>query len=157
MGANLSRKDPAEQIVTQMLPEGTAGAATGTILGVPVNIRVRFSLTSTATANLSWVNPEPGTVLASVGYMVVGSAGTGTCDIGRGNDGTGSAANWVTGGTLSAGLHIDEPQLGVVPQWLAVGPGNTGTNNSIVGRITDSVASTMGGCFALITYYRTGT
>ena len=153
----LSRGDPAEQIVTQMLPEGTAGAASGTILGIPVNIRVAFSLTSTATANVSWINPEPGTVMASVAYHVQGAAGTGTINVGRGSDGTGSAANWVAGGTLSAGLHADEPGLGVIPQWLAIGPGGTGTNNSIVGQIGDTTASTMGGCFAIITYYRTGT
>ena len=153
----LSRGDPAEQIVTQMLPEGTAGAASGTILGIPVNIRVAFSLTSTATANVSWINPEPGTVMASVAYLVNGATGTGTINVGRSSDGTGSAANWVSGGTLTGGLHSDEPGLGVVSQWLAIGPGGTGTNNSIVGQIGDTTASTMGGCFAIITYFRAGT
>ena len=153
----LSRGDPAEQIVTQMLPEGTAGAASGTILGIPVNIRVAFSLTSTATANVSWINPEPGTVMANVGYMVVGATGTGTIHIGRSSNGTGSASNWAEGGTLTGGAHNDEPGFGVISRWLAIGPGGTGTNNSIVGQIGDTTASTMGGCFALITFYRTGT
>lgn len=153
----LTRGDPAEQIVTQMLPEGTAGAASGTIAGVHVTVRVAFSLTSTANANLSWINPEPGTVLASVAYMVIGATGTGTVNIGRNSDGTGAGTNWVLGGTLTAGLHADEPGLGVISRWLAIGPGGTGTNNSIVGQIGDTTASTMGGCFALITFYRTGT
>lgn len=156
MAGNLSRRDPAEQIVTQMLPEGTAGAATGTILGPVMAIRVRFSTTSTANANVSWINPEPGTVMANVMYHVTGSAGTGTINIGRSSDGTGSANNWVAGGTLTAGIHDDEPALGVVSQWLAIGPGGTGTNNSIVGELGDTTTSTMGGCFAVIRYYRLG-
>ena len=156
MGGNLSRRDPAEQIVTQMLPEGTAGAATGSIVGPVMAIRIPFSLTSTATANVSWINPEAGTVLANVAYMVVGTAGTGSVNIGRSSNGTGSASNWVTSGTLTAGLHDDDPIGGIISQWLAIGPGGTGTNNSVVGQLSDSAASTMDGCFVVIRYYRVG-
>lgn len=147
---------PAEEVVKHLLPAGTAGNATGTIVGVPVAVRVAFSLTSTATANLSWINPEAGTVLAYVNYMVSGTDGTGSINIGRSSDGTGSASNWATNSTLTAGLHEDVPADGVVAQWLAIGPGGTGTNNSIVGQLSDSVASTMDACFALIRYIRVG-
>ena len=147
---------PAEEIITHMLPAGTSGNASGTVAGVVVNVRVSFSLTSTATANLRWVNPEAGTVMANVMYHVTGPAGTGTIDIGRSSNGTGSASNWVTTATLGTGAHDDEPLGGIVSQWLALGPGGTGTNNSIVGQISDGVVSTMGGCFAIIRYYRIG-
>ena len=152
----LVKGSPAEEIITHMLPAGTSGNATGTVAGVVVAVRVSFSLTSTATANLKWVNPENGTVMACVSYVVVGSAGTGTIDIGRSTNGTGSASNWVTTATLGAGVHDDEPMGGVVTQWLALGPGATGTNNSIVGQISDGTVSTMNGCFAMIRYYRLG-
>ena len=147
---------PAEEIITHMLPAGTSGNASGTVAGVVVAVRVTLSLTSTATANLRWVNPEAGTVLANVMYHVSGVAGTGTIHIGRSSDGTGSASQWANGGTLAAGLHDDEPLGGVVSQWLALGPGGTGTNNSIVGQMNDGAASTMGGCFAVVRYYRVG-
>ncbi len=157
MPGTLTRAMPTNEIVLGLLPLGTGGAATGTTVGVPVVVRVAFNLASTATANVSWVNPEYGTVLAKVSYAVAGAAGTGTVHIGRSSDGTGSASQWVSGGTLSAGVHDDEPGNGVIPQWLALGPGNLGTNNSVVGQLNDGVASTMGGCFALITYQLVGT
>ena len=156
MAGNLSRRDPAEQIVTQMLPEGTAGAATGSILGPVMAIRVPFSLTSTATANVSWINPEASTVMVNIVYFVNGDAGTGTVDIGRSDDGTGSGTNWVNAGTLTAGIHEDDPIGGIISQWLPVGPGGTGTNNSVVGRLSDGVASTMGACYVVIRYFRSG-
>ena len=154
MGGNLSRRDPAEQIVTQMLPEGTAGAATGSILGPVMAIRVPFSLTSTATANARWVNPEPGTLMVHVSYHVSLPEGTGQINIGRSNFGTGSGTHWVNGGTLTWGAHTDEPINGVMNNWIAVG--NDGTGDSVVGQLSDGAASTMGGCFMVIRYYRIG-
>ena len=152
----LVKGSPAEEIITHMLPAGTSGNASGTVAGVIVAVRVNFSLTSTATANLKWVNPESGTVMANVSYVITAPAGTGTIDIGRSTAGTGSASDWVTAGTLGTGAHDDEPMGGVVSKWLAIGPGHSGTNNSIVGQISDTVSSTMGGCFAMIRYYRLG-
>lgn len=153
----LNRTNPAEETVKHILPAGTAGAATGSITGIPVTIRVPFSLTSTATANMVWINPEVSTVLASVSYIVTGTTdGTGVIYIGRSANGTGSASNWANGSTLTAGLHDDAPADNLIAQWLTIGPGGSGTNNSIVGQLSDGVASTMGGCVAIIRYLRIG-
>ena len=153
----LLRTSPAEEVVKHILPLGTAGNAAGTVVGIPVAVRVAFSLTSTATANMVWINPEASTVLAYVNYIVTGTTdGTGVIYIGRSTNGTGSASNWANGSTLTAGLHEDAPGDGVIAQWLAVGPGATGTNNSIVGQLSDGVASTMDGCVAIIRYLRIG-
>ena len=162
MAGTLKRTDPVGLLVRNMLPAGTAGAATAVIM--PYNVvRVNVSRTSTATSNLSWVNPESCTIVARVSYVVQGSAGTGTIDIGRSDDGTGSGVNWFTAGTLTAGVQIKRTFFGtaaasfgsgaVALEWLILGPGGTGTANSIVGRLADTTTSTMGTLQAIIEYY----
>ena len=152
----LIKGSPAEEIVAHMLPAGTSGNATGTVAGAIMVVRVSLSVTSTATANLKWVNPEASTVMANLSYFVVGTAGTGTISIGRSSDGTGTGTQWASTGTLAAGPHDDEPMNGVVSQWLPIGPGATGTNNSIVGQLSDGTVSTMGGIYAIVRYYNLG-
>lgn len=112
--------------------------------------RIAANVTSTANANVAFVNPEGGTVAATVRYYVLGSAGTGTINIGRSSDGTGSASDIATAGTLAAGIW--EPvgsQDGIL-----LGPGGTGTNNSIVAEMNDTETSTMGTLIVEITYAR---
>ena len=147
---------PEGEQLKQLFPAGTAGAASGTIIGVPVVVSVALDATSTATGNFKWINPENGTVAAGFHYILTGAAGTGNLNVGRSSDGTGSNNQWVATGTLTAGIHADEPLNGVVPQLLLLGPGGTGTNNSIVGQLNVS-QSTMGPCIGFVTYYRIGT
>ncbi len=154
---NILLSAPEGEQLKQLLPAGTAGAASGTILGMPVVVRVAFSLTSTATANFKWINPEAGTVAAAFHYIVQGTAGTGTINVGRTSDGTGSGTNLVDSGTLASGIHRDEPLNGVTGTLMLLGPGGSGTNNSIVGQVTDTVTSTMGGLVGFVTYHRIGT
>lgn len=160
--ATLKRADPAGLIVKNLLPAGTAGTASAVVVPYHV-VRVAVSRTSTATANLNWINPEDGTIVARVSYTVQGAAGTGTIDIGRSSDGTGSGVQWFTAGTLTAGHHIKRTFQGTVAasfgagivadEYLVLGPGGTGTNNSIVGRLADTTTSTMGTLNAVIEYF----
>ena len=110
--------------------------------------RIAANVTSTANANVAWINPEGGTVCARVRYYVTGSAGTGTINIGRSSDGTGSASGIATAGTLAAG--IQEPAG--ITDGILLGPGGTGTNNSIVAEMSDTPTSTMGALTVEITY-----
>ena len=119
--------------------------------------RIAANLTSTANANVAWVNPEGGTVVATVRYFVTGLAGTGSLWIGVSNDGTGSASGIFASGTLTAGVHIrPDPAsatAGVIAtQTVLLGPGGTGTSNSIVAQLDDTATSTMGTLIVEIEY-----
>ena len=146
----LKRTDPIGVSVRSMTPVGTGGGAGFT---APMKTYVQtLSSTSTANANFSWVNPEAGTVAASFSYIVTGLAGTGTLDAGRADDGAGAANTHINGGTLTLGIHTRKTfhgtvdasgTIGVVDaEWVLVGPGGTGTNNSIVAGVTDGLVST---------------
>lgn len=121
--------------------------------------RLKLDNVSTANANLSFVNPENGTIAAIVRYFVTGSAGTGLVWIGRSDDGTGSASGIIASGTLTAGIHIrPDPASAtagaVATDAVLLGPGGTGTNNSIVGQLDDTTTSTMGTLIVEISYSR---
>lgn len=139
------------QRVYQQLPQSAPGN--------PAIRRIAASLTSTANANIAWINPEGGTVAATVSYYIMGSAGTGSLWIGASDDGTGSASGIFASGTLTAGVHIrPDPasaSAGVIAtQTVLLGPGGTGTNNSIVAQLDDTTTSTMGTLIVEIIYHR---
>ena len=146
----IKRTDPIGVTVRAHTPVGTGG---GSGITTPMKTyRQTVSSTSSADANFSWVNPEAGTVAASFIYIVTGSAGTGTIDAGRSDDGTGAANGHINGGTLTLGVHTRKTFHGTVDasgtigvtdaEWVLCGPGGTGTNNSIVAGVTDGVDST---------------
>lgn len=96
-------------------------------------------------------------------YVVFTTAGTGTFDLGRGTDGTGLGSGWIDGGTLTVGVHSYGTVLGTAAasatiggvdgEWLLIGPGGTGTNNSVVMLHSDTITSTAAG-FMVVTYMR---
>ena len=151
---------PSGEIVKHaLLAAGTGGTATVIRHGAGVMVSWGVSLTSTATAVISWINPESDTIRAQFNYRVR-VAGTGTVNIGIGNDGTGSGNNIYAAGTLTAGWHSGLAGTGsfqgAISQFL-LGPGGTGTNNSIVGLLDDTPTSTMGGFRCYVTYRVVGT
>ena len=159
MAGTITRDMPSGEIVKHALvAAGTGGTATVIRHGAPVTVSFSVSLTSTATAVISWINPESDTILAQFAYRVR-TAGTGTVNVGVSSDGTGSANGMIAGGTLTAGYHIGTAGTGTVTIWPArlLGPGGTGTNNSIVGLLDDTPTSTMAGFRCYVTYYVVGT
>lgn len=119
--------------------------------------RIAANTTSVANANVAWINPLGGTVAATVSYYITGSAGTGSLWVGVSSDGTGSASGIFASGTLTAGVHIrPDPASAtagaIATQTVLVGPGGTGTNNSIVAQLDDTATSTMGTLIVEIRY-----
>jgi hypothetical protein len=152
-----NRADPTPVIV-QKGAYGSAG--TGTYSGLQ-HVRIPFNTTSTGTAAENWINPEAGTVIATVQYFF-STAGTGTIDVGIASDGTGDDNGIIDGGTLTVGVHYPQEVVGTVAasavkggedqMWFAIGPGGTGTNNTVVARHTDTVSSTASGSVHIIYY-----
>ena len=141
---------------------GGLASATGTLLGGMYTVRVPWSGTSTGTGNPNWINPESGTVIAKA-YIVITTAGTGTYNLGRGSDGTGTSAVMVSVGTLIVGVShqintgsaaMTSGTSGQTNQgWWLIGPGGTGTNNSIVARVVDTPTSTMA-MYMVVQYFK---
>ena len=158
MATSYTMDDPTGEIV-QALAYGSGG--TGSYRGI-VMARIALATTSTANAATNWINPESGTVAARA-FVVFTTAGTGTIEVGRGSDGTGSASDIILAGTMTTGLASRGADLGVVgttgsgataatrTEWLLFGPGGTGTNNSVVMKHSDTITSTAVG--ALIVQY----
>ena len=160
MAGTITRDMPTGEIVRNALTAaGTGGTAGITRRGTPLTVSFNPSMTSTATAGIAWVNPESNTIVVSqFGYRVNGSAGTGTLNIGISSDGTGSGNNVLAAGTLTAGWHSGVAGTGTysgISQFL-LGPGGTGTNNSIVGIFGDTPTSTAGTLTIYLTYYVAG-
>jgi hypothetical protein len=156
----LNRTDPSGLSVQNML-QGSGG--TGTYHGW-LSVHVPLAATSTANGATNWVNPETGTVLARA-VLYFTTAGTGTFDMGRSSDGTGNSSDMIDGGTMTVGAHYAGTVLGTVDAsstiggvnrvMFLVGPGGTGTNNSINVTHNDTTTSTaIGGL--LIEYYPIG-
>ena len=149
MAGTLTRDMPTGEIVKNALSvAGTAGTVTAQRHGPAVFVSFQPSQTSTATAGISWINPESNTILVTqVYYRVIGSAGTGTINVGISSDGTGSGNNIFAAGTLTAGIHAGLAGTGSYAGGITgflLGPGGTGTNNSIVGLYGDTPTSTAG-------------
>ena len=158
MAGTLNRVDPVALVVKHMLPSGTGGQAS--VVGRPwVTVTKVISSTNTATAALAWINPEAATVVAKVSYIINGSAGTGVAgfSVARSSDGTGSGVDFFGSGTLTAGVHVrpdaaSASNSAIATDMLLIGPGGTGTNNSVVGLLSDTATSTMGTLMVVISY-----
>lgn len=160
---SLARGDPTPVSVFNLLQ---GSGATGTYHGF-VTVHVPLATTSTANAATRWINPETGTVLAKVRAYFT-TAGTGTFDLGRGSDGTGNASDIIDGGTMTVGVHHQIGDLGVTGTtgsastlgavnqgMILVGPGGTGTNNSVNMTHSDTTTSTAVGGI-LVEYFPIG-
>ena len=146
MKTNFKLTDPTYEIVKNMVPASGSGNYRSVMV-----VQVPMNTTSQAAAATNWINPEAGTVCARP-FLLVQTAGTGTVDIGRGSDGTGTETGLIDGGTLTVGAHYAQEILGTVAAsavkggvdrlWILLGPGGTGTNNSINMTHTDTTTST---------------
>lgn len=155
-----SVKDPTAIIARSLSPEGTAGNSAASVSGI-VTVRVPLGTAGgTGDAGLvSWVNPESGTIWADVVGVHWSATGTGTIDVGVSSDGTGSGDGIINGGTmnnvggLTVGVKVNTAgtagTVGVAQGWL-LGPGGTGTNNSIVGKTAETASTARG--FAIVRY-----
>ena len=164
----ISPTAPTPEIVRYMLAgQGGRIDPTGTLLGGQYTVRVPYASANTNTGNPAWINPESGTVIAKAFFVIAGSAGTGTFQMGRGTDGTGTSATtgMINLGTLdvvgvihqvtSGSAAVTSGTAGFTNQgWWLIGPGGTGTNNSIIARVIDGVVGTMDNTFMLVTYFK---
>ena len=164
MAGTWNRGDPTGLAVKKMGPQGTGLGtitATGTLFAGFTMVRIPWSTSTVNAAGAAWINPEDGTVLARA-QLVFTTAGTGTFDMGRTDDGTGAAANIIDGGTLTVGVHSYGTVLGTAAasatvgavdgEYLLYGPGGSGTNNSIT--VTHSNASGASVGFLIVQYMR---
>jgi hypothetical protein len=149
-----TNKDPNGVIVKRLAPSGQSNDSTiqayrGESQGWKVWVG-QADPTSSSEANLSFQNPEDGNILARPSYVVV-TAGTGTVDIGVSTGGTGSAAGIFDGGALTVGKFsrftfngtvAASAVLGTVDLGAVIVGGNGSATDSIVGRVTDGIAST---------------
>ena len=158
MAGTMTRTDPSGETIKKMLPRGTAGTAGAKIVSMVV-VRTAIVGGTAGTANagmLSWINPESGSIVVNKVVASFTTAGTGTFDLGVSSDGTGSNDNLINGGTLTACV-VAAPGTTVVTgtanAW-RLGPGGTGTNNSLVAKTSEIVATIAGDWF--IQYYLGG-
>lgn len=164
MAGTWAAGNPTGLAVKRMGPLGTGFGtvtATGTLFAGKVTVRIPWSTSTANAAGAAWINPEDGTVIARA-LLVFTTAGTGTFTMGRTDDGTGSVGNLISVGTLTTGVHYYGTVLGTVAgsataggidgEWLLVGPGGTGTNNSIT--VTHSNASGSGRGYLIVEYMR---
>ena len=172
MAGTFLRGDPTPVIVRQWVSNGTGGA-TGVqrhpfvVVSIPIP-QTTVTSDGTGTAGfVSWINPEVGTILVSdvaIKWNNATATGTGTFDVGKADDGTGTAADIFDNATMnSAGLVLvsrrgrtgtEGAGTNGMAEWFALGPGGTGVGNSIVGKTTE-VTSTAKGRM-IITYVALG-
>jgi hypothetical protein len=156
--------DPNQIIGRAMTPKGTAGNS-GASVSNNVTVRVAIA-TAGSTANaglLSWVNPESGTIAVRLAGYHWSTTGTGTIDMGVSSDGTGASDNIINGGTMNnvgaltvghrTSVAGSAGTIGVAQHYL-LGPGGTGTNNSIVMKTAETASTARG--FAVIEYFVVG-
>ncbi len=160
----LARTNPVGVNVFNMIAPGTFGVSGAIHVSSPKTVRVPYS-TAGGTANagyIAWINPEPTTILVTDVISVYTTGGTGTIDMGVSDDGTGSNDDIFNAGTMSNVLYGNAAKrdhgtgtagIGTLQQsqdtWV-LGPGATGTNNSIVGKTAETATTAVG--YALITY-----
>lgn len=170
MAGTFTRTDPTPVVVHQTVGAGTLGTASAKQHGqVTVSMTIPAVTAGTAsTADVGfvkWVNPEAGTILVTDVIVYFSTTGTGTYDIGISSDGTGSNNNVIDGGTMSAlnfAVRAYRGRTGTegagtlgMQDVLRLGPGGSGTNNSIVGKTAELTSTAKGMVF--ITYIPTGT
>ena len=163
MADRLTRGMPTPEAVRNMMPAGTAGKSTARVTPLMV-VQIPLSTTGgTANADLlSWINPEPTTIHISEIRVHFTTTGTGTFDIGVSADGTGSNDEMINGGTMNSaigtamlgGVKVNTAgtagTIGVLQGW-NLGPGGTGTNNSVVGKTSETATTAVGAAY--ITYF----
>ena len=164
MAGTMQPGNPTPLNVRQMLAAGTGGA-TGVRRSpmVTVSVPIPQSIVAPGTGNgnfLSWINPEVGTIIVTSIGMYLTTTGTGTVDIGVGDDGTGSNNNIFQAGTMNTAIATPLVAIrgltgtegagsGGKATWWALGPGGTGTSNSLVGK-TNEVTSTAVGRLVIV-------
>ena len=141
----LNRTDPTP-VTVHNLTQGSG--ATGTYFNV---LSVHIPHPASAGTRLAWINPETGTVLATVFYYF-NTAGSGTVDVGVASDGTAAGSSFIDGGTMTVQVHYPGTVMGTAAasataggedlMYQLVGPGGTGTNNSITMTINEAATST---------------
>ena len=163
----IDRSNPTPVIVKNSIQAAaaTGTSATGTFFNVmAVSIPIVASASGSAQ---TWINPESGTVVAKASYVFLGATGgVGVVDIGRGSDGTGAGSSFIDGGTMALGVVYPQEVVGTVAasataggadiMWQLIGPGGSGTNNSINLTHTDGVTGTYSGGAMIIHYYPVG-
>jgi len=144
----IARTDPTPVIVHNSIQ---GSGATGTYYNLVTAV---VQMAASAGSLFAWINPETGTVLAKVMYYFT-TAGTGTVDVGKTDDGTATVADVIDGGTMAVGIVYrpgTNATLGQVDEgWILVGPGGTGTNNSVT--LTSNEAATSTGVGGLVVQY----
>lgn len=145
MSTAISRTAPTPVTVHSIVP---ASGATGTYF-VPLAVHIPHP--ASAGTRLAWINPEAGTVLAHAFYYF-STGGTGTVDVGVVSDGTVAGSSFIDGGTMTVQVHYPESVAGTVAasataggediRYQLVGPGGTGTNNSITITLNEAATST---------------
>jgi hypothetical protein len=156
METNINRTDPTPVTIRKMLPgSGTADYRFNAVAMLPITA-------SSSSTSTGWVNPEAGTVAAKV-FVAFTVAGTGTIDVGLVSDGTAPGNSIIDGGTMVAGVLTGVSNnvggtagtVGGADGWVLVGPGGTGTNNSIALNHNEAATSTAVGA-VLISYFLIG-
>jgi hypothetical protein len=172
MAEALKRNNPTPETVQHMIPGtigGTFGASNAEAMAVH-HVRVPLSDTG-GTANagfVSWVNPERFTIGILDMCIHFHTTGTGTFDMGVSSDGTGSNDTIFNGGTMNtpvgeglvsvrggtgtAGVGLTGTLVGVADR-LFLGPGGTGTNNSLVAKTSETATTAKGDLH--VSYYVT--
>lgn len=154
----LAKANPSGENVKNMLAAGTIGASNA--LQVPfITVEMPFSTTGgTANADLlSWINPESGTIILTYFSYYFTTTGTGTIDAGVSSDGTGSNNNIIQAGTMSRLTTVTVSRRGRtgtegagsggMAEGFVLGPGGTGTNNSIVAKTAETATTAVGRVF----------
>ena len=162
MAGTLAKTNPTPVNVHNMLAAGTLGTASASQVQT-VKLRVPLS-TGGSTANaglISWINPEAGTILVEEVVLYFSTTGTGTVDVGVSDDGTGSNGDVINGGTMSASVYAVRAYRGRtgtegagtlgMQDVLVLGPGGTGTDNSIVAKTAETASTARGALY--ITYH----
>jgi len=165
----LTAANPTPENVHAMIPRGTAGSG-ASVASNMVTVRTPLSSTGgTATAGfVSWINPELYTIGVTDVVVHFHTTGTGTFDMGISDDGTGDANDLFNGGTMdtvvnkgirslaggtgTAGVGATGTTLGAADV-LFLGPGGTGTSNSIVAITSETATTARGDLY--VTYFIT--
>ena len=153
----IDRSNPTPVIVQNSVQRGKSAGTS--FVGNYYNVMVAtVPIGASASGSVqTWVNPETGTILATVMYMFSVS-GTNTMDIRVSDDGTGAASGLFAGASQSLGCHYPASDYsatgtvgGIDLEWVVLGPGGTGTSNSIT--VTNNGAATGIGAGVLVIQY----
>lgn len=147
--------DPSGVIVAASTPVGTGGTASNDVraLGIVTTIQ---PLVASSTLNAVFVNPAATTIYARP-TIVYTTAGVGTMDCGTSTSGTGTAANFINGGTMAVGIYEAKNASGAsgvdgMKQWCAMGgSGSAGDTITVTGS-TEAATGTYAG-FLVVDYF----